>query len=57
MLLESLKHAFAVLEPGGRWTRVDTDEVLQFGEVVAEQAWRAEFEPAFGVLNLRNIPQ
>src|SRR5215212_8498249 len=57
VLLDSPKHAFAVLEPGGCWTRVDTDKVLQFGEVLTEQAWRAEFEPAFGVLNLRNIPQ
>ena len=57
VLMERPKAAFAVLKPGGGWTRVDTEQVCQFGEVVTEQAWRAEFEPAFGVLNLRNIPR
>jgi hypothetical protein len=57
VLLDSPKHAFAVLEPRGRWTRVDVDQVSQFGEVVTEQVWRAEFEPEFGPLILRNLPK
>ena len=31
VLLERPKYAFAVLEPGGGWTKVDT-ELIRFGE-------------------------
>jgi hypothetical protein len=54
---DELDGAFAILKKGGRWTRVDWDDVSHTGGVMSEAKWRARFEPVFGRLDLSKLPR
>jgi hypothetical protein len=53
VLLE--KEAYAVLRPGGPWTRVDRDDVAHTGAVLNEATWRRNLAH-YGRLDLSKIP-
>ena len=51
------REAFAVLDPGEAWSKVDAADVFHTAGVMSEAAWRSRFEPEFGPLDLSTLPQ
>jgi hypothetical protein len=47
--------AYAVLQPGGPWTRVDRDDVAHTGGVLTEATWR-RILAHYGPLDLSKMP-